>query len=197
MTLKLSSSLGERWRRSRINQPNILLGLVGRGALPDRDLKERDILIAGNAPLKGAQRDHDDIVLVRAHGVLPLGVQDADHLTGEFFKTNLCPQGFLPAEQLLAHRLAHDADRRTGAQLAVAELSACPDGSVRHPEILIVASGYRGRPVFIAEYGLDALGRDRGHGSNRADVPGNGLPIAHLEQNGVWKTDPGQVFSRE
>ena len=46
ITLKLSSSLGPRWRRSRIRRFDVLLGLLGGGALPDRDLDEGDVLVA-------------------------------------------------------------------------------------------------------------------------------------------------------
>ncbi len=71
----------------------------------------------------------------------------------------------------------------SGAQLAAAELSARSDGPICHREILIITSCYLGRPVLIAEYGLDALGRDRGYGSHRAYFPGNGLGIGLLERD--------------
>ena len=60
-----------------------------------------DVLVAGDAPLEGPQRHEDEIVLIRAHGALALGLQQADHLAGELAQADRFPERVLPPKSFL------------------------------------------------------------------------------------------------
>ncbi len=156
---------------------------IGGGALADGDLQETYVLIAGQAPLQGPQRDHHQIVLVHAHGILPFARQHSDHLAGEFLQADLLPHYLRLSEEFPDHGLSHDTDGGPGPQFTVVEGPPGPQGPVGNPKILVVRARNLGRPVLVAVDGLEGLGGRRGHGRHKADLPEDRLGIRLLERN--------------
>jgi hypothetical protein len=161
---------------------DVLLYLVRRCTVLYRNLDEADVLIARDSTLKGPQRNQNEIVLIRAHGRLPLGLKNPDYLTRDLFHSDFTAQRVLSAEKLFAHSLTQNADRLAGTQLVAGKFTSAFYCPVPHFKVLAVDPGNFGGPVFIAEYRRDTLSRRRRHGTNGADVPGNGLGVIHIER---------------
>ena len=68
---------------------------------------------AENLAFGGRERDHDEIVLVRSIGCLPLGGEDANDAQGHAFDLDYrTDRTLVGAEQLAGNRLAEDCDER-------------------------------------------------------------------------------------
>jgi hypothetical protein len=90
---------------------DVALRLLRRGALADRCLDQRHVLVARDTPLHGAQRQYDHIVLIGTHRALALRFQHSDHLTGEGLEPDAFPDRRLAAEKIRPPRRADGADR--------------------------------------------------------------------------------------
>ena len=84
-----------------------------------------DVGVAGDAPLEGAQRHQHDVVLIGAEaGLRPCASSRPITSQETLLDAEPLADRVRGAEQLLAHRLADDADRAAAAHLAVEEVAA-------------------------------------------------------------------------
>jgi hypothetical protein len=111
-------------------------------------------------------------------------------------EANPASQRIERTEQFSAYGVPHDADSGAGAQLTVAERPAGLKGPVAHTQILIVGPGDGGGPVLVADNACDGLGRGRGYGGQRPDIPGNRLDIFGSEGRGRRHQARPQMFPR-
>ena len=88
ITLKLSSWLEERWRRTRISRAMSRLTRSVEAPSLARDLNHADVVVARDAALKGAQRNDNHIVLVLPHRGLAFGFEQPDDFAGKLLQAN-------------------------------------------------------------------------------------------------------------
>ena len=116
-TEKSSSRSGAMWRASRRMSSHARLHHRGRRLVVGRDVDGVDVAVAGDAALEGVQRHHHDIVLVLAEAGKALGLEQADDAAGHLADADRRALGIAGAEELLAHRLADQADAGAVAHL--------------------------------------------------------------------------------
>ncbi len=156
-TLKLSSTPSPMRRRSRIRLLHGGLDPVGSAAVADGQLDLADVVAAGDAPVQRAQRHQHRVVLVAAHRRLALRLQQADHLARELLHADGAADGIGGAEELRAHRLADDADRRAGLLLGLREGPAGGERPVADRQVVGGRAGDGRGPVLRHRHHGDAL----------------------------------------
>jgi hypothetical protein len=144
---------------------------------PDR----RDIRVAGDAPLKHAQRHEHDVVLVRAEAGLALGCQQSDHLARDLVDPDLASDRIVLTEQLLLDGLPDHAGRAAAAHLAFQEATTGSELPVVRDEIAGSGAGDRRAAVLGTVDDRRRLLAHGRHGANAAQLRVQCLDIANAE----------------
>ena len=144
----------------------------GRRGVVSGDIDGLDVAVAGDAALERRKRHQNDIVLVLAKTRVTLGLKHADDAAAHAADTDGRAIRFAGAEELLAHRLADQADIDAAPLFRFAEWTANRDLPVAGIEKGIVGAGHRGGQALGGEDDADLLlrgGRDGAHAFEMRD----------------------------
>ena len=129
MMLKSSSASRARCRRSRIRRVMSCCAFSVDTELPTESWTCPMSSLPAQPALHRAQRNDDGVVAVLAEVALALRLQQADDAARQRAQAEPAAHRICRSEQLVARRLADDAHRGAGAQLALREPSAAPPAS--------------------------------------------------------------------